>query len=288
MIKIRPRHFLHPIRSARALYYLATTFAVRRWAENKIGLRRGRREVCWCGGDLRPFEYHSNYGVCKQCGCYVARRPPLPEDLSRLYGFENYWHYRQPLKGCPPIEGRSAQDRSDGRLERWLSVIETYGASRRRVIEIGCAHGTLLGELKRRGYDCLGVEVDEKTAAWTRENVRVDMRAGIFPGIVLPPCEIFLAFDVLEHALYPDQFLIEAARLLTPGGVAIIQTPIDRHESERPFADQNFENVFDDAEHLFLFTIESMRKLAQVANLEIIGEAHGVIGMDITIFRKPA
>jgi 2-polyprenyl-3-methyl-5-hydroxy-6-metoxy-1,4-benzoquinol methylase len=282
LIRVRPRHLLHPIGSARSLFAILTT----RWAEYKIGLRRGTCNRCWCGGSLRSFKWHSSYGVCDQCGCYVNRRPPLPGELAKLYAFENYWHYRQQLKGFPTIENRSIQDQTDGRLYRWLDLVEKYGSSKGRVIEIGCAHGTLLAELKLRGYECLGVEVDEESAAWTRNHTGVEMRAGIFPGVELPACDIFMAFDVIEHSLHPDQFMLEAGRLLTPGGVAIIQTPVDRHETERPFM-QWFTPIFDDVEHLFLFTFESIHKLAVTAGLEIVGEAHGVLDMDITIFRKP-
>lgn len=286
MIRIRPHHFLHPISSVKSLYFVLTANAVKRQAERKIGLRRGKCNQCWCGGSLRPFEWHSSYGVCTQCGCYVNRRPPLPDELAKLYAFENYWHYRQQLKGYPTIENRSLQDQTDGRLYRWLDLVEKHGRLKGRVIEIGCAHGTLLAELKQRGYECLGVEVDEESAAWTRKHTGVEVRAGIFPGVALPDCDVFMAFDVIEHSLHPDQFMREAVRLLAPGGVAIIQTPVDRHETARPFLEW-FTPVFDDVEHLFLFTVESIHKLAAVAGLEIIEEAHGVLGIDVTVFRKP-
>ena len=223
--------------------------------------------------------------MCARCGCYVNRRPTLPEELNRLYSFNRYWHTRQRLKGHPVIEQRKGHDLGDGRVDRWLSVIEQHAPPEGQAIEVGCAHGVLLAELKRRGYDCIGVEVDEQTVAWAQEDVNVEMRVGLFPMVELPRCDLFLSFDVIEHSLCPEEFLRGAARLLTPEGVAIIQTPIDRHQSEPPFADV-FHSIFDDLEHNFIFSRKSIHKLAETAELEIIDEARGVIDLDIVVLRK--
>ena len=248
-------------------------------------IRRGQRDHCWCGGSLLDFPWHPSYGECSKCRCYVNRRPLVEEDVERLYSFDLYWHGLQILKGFPTIEGRSSHDRRDGRVGRWLQVIEQYSAPRSRVIEVGCGHGVLLAELRKRGYECTGVEVDEKVAAWTHSHTRVDVRAGVFPGVKLEPCDLFVAFDVLEHCAQPDEFMREAARLVGPHGTAIIQTPIDRYVSERPFG-RLFDQVFDDLEHLCLFSVEGIHKLAEVSGWEIASEAHGVMDIDISVFRR--
>jgi len=290
---IRLRHILHPVCSAKSLYRkVSSRFRkmalrlYRRLSELKFRkIQRGQRNQCWCGGALLPFKWHSSFGVCGTCGCYVNRRPPLLKELRRFYTFDTYWHSRMKLKGYPTIENRAANDLSDGRVQRWLDVIKQFGPPKGRVIEVGCAHGVLLAELVKRGYDCIGVEVDEKTAAWTRQKVGIDVRVGIFPDIELPDCDLFMAYDVLEHSLYPDRFLRHAARLLKPGGIAVIQTPIDRVGSGQPFP-EIFDELFDDIEHLYIFTKESINELAENADLEIIAEARGVIDIDINIFRK--
>lgn len=290
------RHILHPVRSAKSLYRRVSAYGgrkvsliYRRLALYRLhhldNIRRGQRDLCWCGGALAPFKWQASFGVCLQCGCYVNRRPPLEDDLPKLYAFETYWHTRQQVRGYPIIEQRPSYDRSQGRLGRWLEIVKRYGLPRGQVIEVGCAHGTLLAELKQRGYECIGVETDEQLAAWSRKNTAVDIRVGFFPGVPLPNCDIFIALDVIEHSPCPDDFMREAGRLLSPAGIAIIQAPIDRHESEPPFG-EFFEYAFDDLEHMYVFTPESIRKLADTAGLEIIGEATGAMEGDVTVFRR--
>lgn len=233
------------------------------------GLRRGSRNHCWCGGELLPLRWHSSYGICQVCGSYVNRYPPLREELERLYSFDLYWHIKQRADGLPAIEERPAYDKADGRVDAWLELIKQYGPSKGRVIEIGCAHGVLLKELKERGYDCIGVEVDEETASWTSNMMGVDVRTGFFPGIELPPCDLFLSFDVLEHSPDPEAFVREAARLLRSGGVAIIQTAVDRYDNVPPFG-RRFKDAFDGIEHLFIFTDKAILELARRAQLRAI------------------
>lgn len=283
---VRLQHFLHPIDSSRALCRVASKMVFASLVERRLRrIPRGQRERCWCGGELLSFKWHSSYGVCAQCGCYVNRRPPI--DLQSFYSSELYWNLIQKSYGYPPIGSRGEQYRKDGRLSCWLQTVERYGPTSGRVIEVGCAPGVLLAELKARGYECMGVEPDQKTASWIRENVGIDVQAGLFPGIQLPSCDLFLAFDVIEHSPSPDQFMLEIARLLNPGGVAIIQTPIERYGYEPPFGEA-FQSAFKEFEHLFLFTNRAIEELAQRSGLVIASLDERLwLHHEICVFRKP-
>ena len=293
------RHLRHPVQMARTANWrarrrareLEVAYRAKR-AEaaerrNYRHIRRGRQETCWCGGSLTPFSWHASFGVCERCGTYVNRRPPVQEDLASLYSLDLYWRKRQASKGFPTIESRAGLYRSDGRLAKWLSLIDRYGPSTGSVVEIGCAPGVLLEELSKRGYDCVGVEISEHVAAWMREQLGLDIRSGFFPGEVeLPPCDLFLAFDVLEHSPYPDQFLREAARLLHPGGVAIIQTAVDRYDFVPPFGERF--DMFDDLEHLFLFTNRGIEVLADRAGLRVVTLDERIwLAGEIAVLTKP-
>lgn len=281
------RYFRHPIRSAISLFRWIYRYLYRRLAEQRFrNIRRGRRDQCWCGGELLPFRWHPSYGVCADCGTYVNRQPPVREDLQKLYSMDLFWRTRQTMRGHPTIENRAALYRSDGRLNQWLSLIEQYGPSNGRVIEVGCAPGVLLQELHERGYECLGVEISNDVADWMRQRIGLDVRSGFFPGVDLPPCHLFLAFDVLEHSPCPKDFMREVSRCLLPNGVAIIQTPIDRYDYEPPFGERS--DMFDDLEHLFLFTNNAMEALALEAGLEIVSLEERIwLAGEICVFRKP-
>lgn len=222
--------------------------------------------------------------MCAKCGTYVNKFPPVQEDLEKLYSLNRYWRTRQRLKRFPTIDGRATLYRSDGRLKLWLDLIEKYGPGSGKVIEVGCAPGILLEELSARDYDCTGVEISGDVANWMRAK-GIDVRAGFFPGINLPQCHLFLAFDVLEHSPCPVEFLREAGRHLVPNGVAIIQTAIDRYDYQPPFGPRF--DMFDDLEHLFLFTDKAIEALSIEAGLEIVSLREGLwLGGEACVFRK--
>jgi SAM-dependent methyltransferase len=152
-------------------------------------------------------------------------------------------------------------------------------------VEVGCGSGVLLAELKARGYECIGVEPDKRTADWVKQNMGLDVRPGFFPDVDLPKCELFLAFDVIEHSPDPRAFMREIARLLFPGGIAIIQSPIYRGEYEPPFRDM-FDKVFDDLEHLYIFSSESIHRLAMRCGLKVVREEEWRLAHEIVVLKR--
>jgi len=219
--------------------------------------------------------------------------PPSREAISGLYSNRLYWGRLARTRGWPTIEERADLYRADGRLDHWLRLARKYCPQPGTVIEAGCAPGVLIAELQNRGHRCVGIEPSPDVAAWVSRNMRVDVRTGAFPddALNLPPCDLFLAFDVLEHVHDPDRFMKEAARLLRPGGHLIVQCPVDRYGRQPPLGELAGRPMFfDDMEHLFVFTDKSLRMLAGAAHLAVASmeEPPWTVGHEVTVFRKAA
>ena len=272
----RLQHILHPVRMTKSVCRRVSRFTYRCLFERQFrNIRRGQRDRCWCGGELLPFKWHRGYGVCAKCGCYVNQYPPVPEELKKFYSLDSYWGDWMRLKGAPTIEHRTENDLRDGRLEYWLSLIQRYAPPSGRVIEVGCGHAVLLRELHKKGYECIGVEISEDVSEWSRRHTGLQIITGAFPQLELPECDMFLAFDVLEHVHNPAGFLKKTHHLLRPGGIAIFQQPTVRPEQSYnldPPLGMDFERMFDDLEHLWIFTSTSLRMLADLADFHILDD----------------
>ena len=286
----RPRleHFKHPLRSAHSLLNILL-ISINRYKLNSQfkNIPRIIRSKCWCGGNLAEYDMHKSYGVCIECGTYVNKCPPDPSKLTDIYGLDKYWHDRQRFGGHPSIDKRGELYRVDGRLDKWVEMVLKYGPDKGVVIEVGCAPGVMLIELELKGYDCVGVEANMDVVHWLRQNLQLNVHQGIFPEISLPKANLFLSFDVLEHSMEPLSFMNAISEHLEPGGVAILQTAIDRYAVKPPFGEQ-FEKIFDDVEHTYIYTDKAIHRLIGNTDLRIISLDHRTsLAGELIVIGKP-
>jgi SAM-dependent methyltransferase len=183
---------------------------------------------------------------------------PRPEDVGRRYG-ENYGgdYLEYELANEKPFLNLQLLAMEDGgfwELEKRLS------AGKRRVLDIGCATGTLLSELRGRGWDCAGVEICGAEAAYARRERGLDVRslpleenhfpAGSFDAV--------LASHLIEHLNSPGAMVSEVYRILAPGGFFMVTTPnIDGFQA-KIFRGRWRSAIFD---HLYLFSVKTLSKL---------------------------
>ncbi|MDJ0922158.1 MAG: bifunctional 2-polyprenyl-6-hydroxyphenol methylase/3-demethylubiquinol 3-O-methyltransferase UbiG [Henriciella sp.] len=101
-----------------------------------------------------------------------------------------------------------------------------------RLLDIGCGGGLVSEPMTRLGASVTGVDASEaniKTAlTHARESgLKIDYRAGTVEGLLEagePPFDVVLNLEVVEHVADPQQFLIDCAALVKPGGLTIIAT----------------------------------------------------------------
>lgn len=244
-----------------------------------LSMPRDKRHRCWCGGTLtrercipRPFER------CVACFSFVNTLPLTLSAEKELYGLTDYWYHHQRAKQHPTIEEREECYRKDGRLELWLDWIEKILSRQggKRIIELGCAPGVLLVELRKRGYEVMGVEFHETTAHWIEEKTGIPILAGGVPGVRLPPSDLVVAFDVMEHARDPYHFLLAIKESLKDGkGSILLQTPIALDNSSTYFV--GYEKYFDPLEHHFLFSRDAIELLATRLDLKVVNISGGFL-----------
>jgi 2-polyprenyl-3-methyl-5-hydroxy-6-metoxy-1,4-benzoquinol methylase len=96
-----------------------------------------------------------------------------------------------------------------------------------RLLEVGCGHGLLLDEARRRGYGVEGLELSTEAARYAREELGLPVREialeeGALDG---EQYDAVLLVDVLEHLDDPVAAIERASSLLAPGGALLVVTP---------------------------------------------------------------
>ena len=108
----------------------------------------------------------------------------------------------------------------------------------KRVLDVGCATGTLGQVLRTQGAYVVGVEIDPRAAAAARrvlDHVVVGdiERPGFFGEFETGSFDCVIFGDVLEHLRDPDSVVRSARRLLAAGGWLVASIPNVAHAAVR-------------------------------------------------------
>ncbi|MFZ4855393.1 MAG: class I SAM-dependent methyltransferase [Desulfuromonadaceae bacterium] len=227
-----------------------------------------------CGGkiNLKSRIYDDRYGYsgyfdlykCCFCGHGIINFEFATAQLTELYT-DHYPRSFFDVTKYKPAEGAKG-------FIAWLD-----GAARSaycwvpekvRVLDIGCGFGETLGYHKLRGCDAYGVEADENIRRYA-EKYGFNVHVGLFdPEQYEEDFFDYVTLDqVIEHVTDPVETLRGVARVLKPGGVAILSTPNSNGWGAKVFGNRwiNWHAPY----HLHHFSDKSMHIAAEKAGIEI-------------------
>jgi 2-polyprenyl-3-methyl-5-hydroxy-6-metoxy-1,4-benzoquinol methylase len=185
-----------------------------------------------CSNAVRHYKtlFDDRYGYpglfqltrCDHCGHMSLQTTFSPGSLTRLYT-DYYTRSAIRLEDYHPhkeVSGFRAWLNGE-RCSAYAWVPENV-----RVIDIGCGFGETLGYHKERGCEVYGVEADENIRR-VAERYGFKVHVGLFdPDLYEPGSFDYVTMDqVIEHMSNPVEALRGVARVLKPGGVAILSTP---------------------------------------------------------------
>lgn len=199
---------------------------------------------------------------CDHCGHMSLQTTFSPGSLTRLY--TDYY----PRSAFRPEDYHSHKEVRGFRS--WLNgercSAYAWVPENVRVIDIGCGFGETLGYHKERGCEVYGVEADENIRR-VAERHGFNVHVGLFdPDLYDPDFFDYVTMDqVIEHISDPMETLCGIARVLKPGGLAIMSTPNSNGWGARLFGRYwiNWHAPY----HLHHFSIKSMAIAAEQAGM---------------------
>jgi 2-polyprenyl-3-methyl-5-hydroxy-6-metoxy-1,4-benzoquinol methylase len=181
---------------------------------------------CVCHREGRPLYDLDPFGVvrCPRCSLVFVSPRLRPEALQKLYEQPAYHEgvYGEDGRFSPAMMLQRRWTR--GRL---ALAEEELGrpVSGARLLEVGAGHGLFLAAARERGYDVVGVELSETSAAHARESLGLTVHSTQLEDAPLAGrFDVICAWDTIEHVPDPDVILTEIHRLLKPGGRLFLTT----------------------------------------------------------------
>jgi SAM-dependent methyltransferase len=156
---------------------------------------------------------HGDLLTCRECG--TVHQPALPggPELHDLY---------RDMRDDAYLDEEAGRRAGAARLLALVAEAVPGG----RLLDVGCGHGLLLDEARRRGFEVLGLELSRAAVRHAREVLRLDVRELALENFEAPASfDVVVLADVLEHLEDPADAIERCTRLLAPGGVLCLVTP---------------------------------------------------------------
>jgi len=242
-------------------------------------LQLAYQPCCLCGiEDGEPvavgedFEYRTSRDafVAMRCGrCELVYLNPRPAraELDRIYP-PTYHAFQFSAENF----GLAHRVRSRLEARRLLSYCKHLG-EHARILDIGCGDGFHLNLLKRfgrPGWRLEGVDTSDRAVMAARD-AGLNVHLGTVETADLEPNanDLVLLIATIEHVENPRAVLAAAARLLRPGGRAIVVTDNTATLDFRLFGGRHW-GGYHFPRHWNLFNRRSLRLLAERAGLEVV------------------
>jgi SAM-dependent methyltransferase len=215
-------------------------------------------EVAFEGPDrLCPLSGLFRLVRCRGCGSYYQNPRPDSKELESYY-LEDYLAFQAAIDTERSILKRI--DRRYGIHKKCRLLLKERPAPG-KLLDIGCATGLFLSSMKERGWDVLGIELNEKAAAYAREQLGLDVLTAAFENTSFEPHQFdaVTLWDVLEHLPDPVLTLEKISTILRPGGILIIHLPNPDSREAKTFGP--YWVGWDLPRHLNLFTFNGLSGL---------------------------
>ena len=229
-----------------------------------------------CGhDDWHPFLYTTDrftgdkFTLVKCNHCNLIYLNPRPENFEmQLYYPDDYEAYRLPHEHGSMLENWHAERT----LEKQLDYVELYRSCRGTLLDIGCATGNFLHLAERRGWQVLGLEINEKAAMIAMQQFNLKVITQSLEIVELPheSIDVVTLWDVMEHLSSPREILIRIHKLLSPKGMIFLSIP-NLNSYDQYLFGPNWIG-WDSPRHFTLFTDKTIKRLLGETGFEIVDQ----------------
>jgi len=160
-----------------------------------------------------------NLNKCSSCSLIFLNPKPGPEEVLKYYPHNYHCYFKKKL---------SWEDALDLYLmnRRYRKIIIKERKSG-KLLDIGCATGTFLSEMQKRGFEVWGLDINKEVAESARKQFGINVFACELKQADYPSnfFDIVTLWGVFEHLYELKTSLGVIRRILKPNGLLVISIP---------------------------------------------------------------
>jgi 2-polyprenyl-3-methyl-5-hydroxy-6-metoxy-1,4-benzoquinol methylase len=176
-----------------------------------------------------------------------------------------------------PFLSRHVYNMYQCQLEMYKKLVP---AGAKDVLDVGCAQATLALQLAEAGYAVTAVDIrqgflDYAQTRWTHGDINF-ITGNVFEVNFAKKFDVIFANQILEHLVYPAEFVQKLALFLRPGGKMVMTTPNWAYiknalpsysELGDPSQWEDHQYTADGDGHFFAYTAEELLAIFRQAGL---------------------
>lgn len=204
-------------------------------------------------------------------GCRTIYMSPRPSEklMGDYYASsENYAYWAKHI--FPASEATRREKIHKPWLARVLDFCDRYNVRRESLVEVGPGFGTfcaVANEARAFGKVMAIEPTPELAAACRARGVAVVEKRVEDVGAEVAPADVLVSFEVIEHLFEAKRFLVQAVRLVRPGGLLVLSCP---NGEGFDIAVLGAGSQAVDAEHVNLFNPQSLSALVRRCGFEVL------------------
>ena len=180
---------------------------------------------------------------------------PQPENLATYYESEDYISHTDAKKSLVDKIYHTVKGYN---LKSKLSLIDSYTASNKRLLDVGAGTGDFLTEAKKYGWEVAGVEPNELARLKSSEKgVALLQNLDAIP--TGDKYEVITLWHVLEHLPDLESQIAKLVGLLTDNGTLVVAVPNFKSFDAKYY--KEFWAAFDVPRHLWHFSKRSVQSI---------------------------
>lgn len=231
---------------------------------NKSEINNIIKKSCPICNEKNPIKFsHKNGFVIWKClNCNLLWTPDISEKILNDFYSNSYFNSRSHIFGYNNYIEDEEILRINARYI--LSELSEFKNLKPKILDIGCAHGFLLDEARKLGWETQGLEFSSEAVNYAVNKLNLNVYKGSIMQVEFPEnsFDIITIIGAIEHLADPIAAVRKINKILKPGGYFVITT-INTKGAVRLFE-------LKPPEHIFYFSAQNLSLLLEKENFKIL------------------